>query len=203
MALRAFAFLRPRLKLSLVRIGLVAINALRERNLLLEVSIHVARYARNLLVFALQWIFSLRVIEIETGQQILPAAGRMARIAGLLEFTLVRIQVAIRTFRKLHVVISRRSARRIGLMAFFARHLDMQPRQRISRFRMVEILRRLPALHVVAFRAFVAQLPLVRIGVARRAIRRKSQVRLAEVLIFDQRLVRRKHVHGRVAFLAS
>lgn len=51
-ALRAFALLRPRLELPLVRVGLMAIDALRKGNLLLEIPVQVTGHAGNFLVFA-------------------------------------------------------------------------------------------------------------------------------------------------------
>jgi len=68
---------------------------------------------------------------------------------------------------------------------------------------MVEILRGFPAFHVVAFGALVPQLPLVRIAVAALAHRRKPEIRLCQIFVFDQLAVSSHHVRRRVALLAS
>ena len=48
-------------------------------------------------------------------------------------------------FVKFHVAVTRWAAGRIGLVAFLARHFDVQPGQRIARLGVVEILGGLPA----------------------------------------------------------
>ena len=121
-AFRALAFLWASLKLALVGIRLVAIVAVRECELFLEVAVHVARHAGNLGVLAGQGIFRFRVVEIISREHRLPAAGAVAGIAGFLEFAFVRIDVAIGTGGKFHVAIAPGPSRRIRLMTLFASH---------------------------------------------------------------------------------
>ena len=133
-ALRAFTFPFTFFKLAFVRIGFVAIAAIGKGKRFFEVAIQVARDASNLDMPSNQRIFRFRVIEIEAGKQILPGAGGVATLARLLEFTLVRIDVARRAGVELHVLIASGSARSIGFVALFARNFYVQARQRIFRF---------------------------------------------------------------------
>jgi hypothetical protein len=142
------------------------------------------------------------VIEVEPRQHRFPATSGVARVAGLLEFTAVRIDVASGAGVKLHVFVSRGTARGIGLVAFLASHLDVQPGQRITRLGVVELLGSLPAFHVVALGALVAELSFVCIGVTGRAIRRLAEERFGGILVLDEGLDLRKHVRGGVTFLA-
>ena len=165
-AFRALAFLWASLKLPLVGIRPVAVVAVRECDLLLEVAVHVARHAGNLGVLAHQGIFRFRVVEIISREHRLPTAGGVAGFAGFLEFSLVRINVAIGTGGKFHVAIARGPSRQIRLVALFANHFCVESCERITRFGMIEVFGCFPTLHVVALGAFVAKLTLVRIDVA-------------------------------------
>ena len=201
MAFRAFTFLLAFFKLALVRVGFVAIAAIGEGERLLEIAIQVTRDAGNLGMFSDQRILRFGVIEIEAGQaeffQLLvvwqvsqdflnsPLWGSMWHAAAGVEF---------------HVLIACGSARRIGLVAFFAGNLYVQAGERIFRFGVIEILGSLPAFHVVALGAFVSELALVRIGVAGSAIRGLAEERLRQVFHFDEFTICRKHMRRRVTF---
>src|SRR5208337_5367993 len=116
---------------------------------------------------------------------------------------MVWVRMARRACVKLHVLVSRWPARRIRLVALFAGHFDVQSSQRISRLGVVELLRRLPALHVMALRALVAQLSRMRVGVARRARGRLAKERLRRVLVLDERSQRGNHVRRGMALFAG
>src|SRR5580700_9576597 len=133
-AFGAFAFLWAGLKLALVRIRLVAVVAVREWDLLFEIAVDVARHAGNLRVLSDERIFRFRVVEIIPRQHRLPAAGGMAGLAGFLELSRVRINVAGGAGVEFHVAIPRRPSRQIRLVTFFAGNLYMQAGERIPRF---------------------------------------------------------------------
>ena len=175
-AFRALAFLWASLKLALVGIRLVAIVAVRERELFLEVAVYVARHAGNLGVLADQRIFRFGVVEIKSRQHRLPTAGGVTGIAGFFEFPLVRINMAGGACVELHVTIPCRSAGRIRLVALFAGYFRMQPGEGITRLGMVEVLGCFPALDVVTLGAFVAELTFVRIVVAGLANGGKAEI---------------------------
>lgn len=72
-------------------------------------------------------------------------------------------------------------------MALLARHIRVQARQRKASLAMVESLRSVPILKVVALRAIRAQLSLVGILMASGANGRKTEKRLLQILHLDQR----------------
>src|SRR5579871_2139523 len=113
------------------------------------------------------------MIKCELRSDFLPAGRCMALFALLLlELSMVRIGVARRARRKLHVLESCRTARRIWLVTGFALHLSMQASQRIARLGMVKFLRRLPVLHVVAALTILSELALVIVLMACNALGR-------------------------------
>jgi len=201
-ALRALALLCALRKLPAVRIGLVALRALFERQWLFEVSSNVAGDTAHRRMLPEQWILGLRMIELKSRRQFLPARRRMAMLAGFLELPVMRIQVARRACPELHVFKPRWPARHIRLVAFFASHLDVESRQRISRLRVVKLLRCFPVARVVAARAILSKLPLVVILVAADAFLRQPQVTLVQVLVLNQASFRRRDVLRCVALLA-
>lgn len=203
MALRTFTLLLAFLKLAFVRVGLVAIAAIREGNLSFEVAVQVASHARNLNVFSNQRIFRFGVVEIKAGQKIFPTAGGVAAFTRFLEFTLVGIDVTRGAGIELHVLIKNRAARRFRLVALLARNFDVQASEGITSLRVVKILSCFPTFHVVALSAFVAELPFVRIAVAGSATWRLPKKRFAEVLHLDEFAIGGKHVRGRVALFAN
>ena len=93
----AFATIRTRRELSLVRIGLVAVGAFPKRNRFFKITTAVALNASDCCVFSEQRELGFGVIEflIETRSQFLPAAGVVARLATLRERAVMWIAVAI------------------------------------------------------------------------------------------------------------
>lgn len=172
MARAALSVIAARGELSAVRVR-VAIAALSKGNRLFEVGAHMAFHAVHVRVLAKQREFRLRMVELLALRQVLPAAGRVARLARLRECSVVRIAVAVGTFRERNARESRRSARHSRRVTFRASHLDVQSGQRIPGFTVVKIIRGLPVYEIVALRAVRAQLSLVRILVAARAFLRK------------------------------
>lgn len=127
----------------------------------------------------------------------------MAGFTRFPELALVGIDVARAAGIEFHVLIACSTARRVGLVTFFAGDFYVQAGERIFSLRVIEILGSLPAIHVVAFRAFISKLTLVRIGVAWRAIRRLAEEGLGEVLHFDQLASAGEHVRRSVTFFAG
>jgi len=203
MAFRAFALLGPRVELTLMRIGCVAVSARCEGNLFFEVSFEVTCGAGHGGVLAGERILGLGVIEVVPGQHRFPTVGSVAGFAGFLELASVRIEVAVRTRAELHVAIPGRAAGCVRLVALFAGYLNVQTGQRIASLGVVKVLAGLPTFHVVAFRALVAQLALMRIRVARRTRGGLPQKGFGRVLILDFLAELRNHVRWRVALLAS
>jgi len=121
----AGAFPRAIVELALVRIGRMTVLASLKGNLLLEVIIQMASLASHLGMLAEQRVLGLRVIKVITGQHDFPAVDGMTALARFFELAAVRINVAINTVGKLHVLVADRSARGVRLMAFVARHLDV------------------------------------------------------------------------------
>ena len=160
-------------------------------------------YAGNLGVFSDEGIFGFGMIEIEAGQKSFPTAGGVAGFADLLERAFVGIDVARGAGIEFHVLITSGTARRVGLVTFFAGNFYVKASERIFCLGVIEILGGLPAFHVVALGAFASELAFVRIGVAGRAIRGLAEEGLGEVLHFDQLAICRKHVRGSVAFFAG
>lgn len=125
MTLRAFAFSGARLELVFVRIGFVAIHAICESKGLLEITIDMTSGAIDRGVFAEKRILGLGVIERKSRQKFLPSPRSVALFAALLEGALVWIRVAVCTGLKFHILIARRPASHVRLVAFFASYLDM------------------------------------------------------------------------------
>ncbi len=97
---RALAAVRTLGELPVVRIGLVAIHALRESHRLLEISTRMALRAIDADVLAFQRELGLRVIEAlahRLQRNLLPSARAVAGLATLREAAVVRILVAIGT----------------------------------------------------------------------------------------------------------
>jgi len=125
---RALSAIWPLGKLTVVRIGHVAIHALLEWERLLEVTAAMTLQAVDLGVFAQQRILGLGMIEALVHRRhgnLLPATGVMARFAALHEAPAMRIGVAIGTFAKGNSDISWFVVR-AGCMALLAGNLGVQ-----------------------------------------------------------------------------
>lgn len=127
----------------------------------------------------------------------------MAFLAALFEGAVVRIEVTIAAVREVHVFESRRTARRVRLVALFAGNLCMKSGQRIARFGMIELLRVLPIVHIMTACAILPELPFVNVLVTALALRRQTQVGLGKIGPRDQRAQLRGNMCGRVALLTS
>jgi len=202
-AFGALTLFRPFLELSLVRIRRVAILAFGERNFFFEVVFEVASRTGHLLMLSEQGILGFGMIEIVARKHGFPTAGRVAGVARLLEFALVRIEVAVIALAKLHVLVARGSTRRVWFVALFAGYLGVESGKGVACLGVVEIFGGLPALDVVALGALIAELALMGVGVARDARGSLTKEGFGQVLIFDEWLDGGNHVRGCVAFFAS
>ena len=99
----------------------------------------------------------------------------MARFARSLKRPLVRIGVAGDAGIEFDPSELHRLFRAGREVALLAGHLGMHSGQRILCFRMVELLGLFPVLNIVASLAIRAELPFVRVGVARGAVLRQAQ----------------------------
>lgn len=201
-AIRALAFLRTRGELPAVRVRLMAIRALRECQRLVEIPARMTLDATDLSVHAEQGILRLGMVECEALLQLLPARRRVAILAAFFERALVRIDVASRARSEIHVRVAGWPSRHVGLVTFFASHLDVQAGERIARLGVIKFLGRLPIHKIVAALTVVAELAFVNIGVARDAILRESEERAGGILHLDERAHFGKHARRRVTFLA-
>lgn len=85
MAFRAFALLRPRVKLAFVRVRFVAVGAVRKGQRLFEVAFQVALCAADHGVLAEQRVLGFGMIKLKLGQDFLPARGGVTVLATLLK----------------------------------------------------------------------------------------------------------------------
>ena len=161
-------------KLSIVRIGLVAVRALAENQRLLEVAVSVALFAADRRVLAFQRVLGFRVIEILVHRLLrdsLPTRGGVAGGTCLGEAAVVRVLVAIGTQVERNTCIPRLAIRSVGV-ALRALHLRVETGQRIARLRVIELvanLQLLPVFVVVTLQAVRTQTAFVVILVARDA----------------------------------
>ena len=88
-------------------------------------------------------------------------------------------------------------------MALLAGDFGVETGQRVARSRVIELFCGFPVFDVVAFRAIVAELTLVRIGMAGRARGRLAEEGIRGIGVFDQRFARGKHVRRGVALLTG
>ena len=201
MALRALSFFLAVCELASVNV-LVAVGAIRERERLLEIAVYVTSGAIHRCMLSQQRVFRCRMIEGESGEKFFPSRGRVAGFATLLEGAFVRVKVTTCAGGEVHAFESRRPARHVGLMTLLACHLDVKARQRIARLGMIESLSRLPIVYVMAALAVLSELALVRINVAREAVLRKSEKRLADIFVFDSCAVLTTYIFRCVALRA-
>lgn len=184
-AARTFALVRACGKLAAVRVRLVAIRALGKRNRLFEISTRVAAQAVHLRVLSQQRKFRFRVVELLARRDSFPTAGRMAAFARLRKSTAMRVTVAVRTLAEWNSRVARLPTRRRGCVAFRARHLHVDPRERIPGLRVIEFGGRFPVHVIVTIQTFLPQLAVVYIFVACDAILRKSQECAIQILHLD------------------
>lgn len=159
MASGALAAIGPFRELSLVRIGLVAVGALREHNRLLEISAAMTLNAADRSMFSEQRKLGFRVIEflVQTRRKLLPSTCVVAGLASLRKRAVVRIAMAVRALAERNACVSRFIVR-AGRMAFFTRDLHVRTGQWIARLRVIKLLRvdRLPIGRIMALGAVVA-----------------------------------------------
>ena len=204
MALRAFSFLRARFELAFVRIRLVTVRTVGERQRLFEITVQVAFRAADLGMFSEQRVLGLRMVECKARQQLFPARRGVAIFAALrLERAFVRIDVAVEAGLEFHILITCRTARHIRLVAFLALHLDVQTRQRIAGLGVIELLGRLPVRKIMALQTIVPELAFVHIFVTRHAILRQTEKGLRKIFHLDECAFLVNHVARQVAFLAG
>ena len=65
------------------------------------------------------------MIKAEAGQEFLPAGGRVALFATLLEGAFVRVDMAVNASAETHALESRRTTRHVGLMTLFTRDVNV------------------------------------------------------------------------------
>lgn len=110
------------------------------------------------------------MVELIGHGDILPAAGVMARLTRGLEFSPVRVGVAVHAGAKLESGELCGVARARGNVAFFAAHFQMQSRQRVFGFGVIELRSLLPVDKVMAPLAIRPQITFVRVLMARDAV---------------------------------
>src|SRR5260370_6782667 len=110
------------------------------------------------------------MVEFKARQQFLPSRRGMTIFAALLEGAFVRIDMTINAGLELHVLVACRSAGLTWFVALFAGDLDVEAGQRVASLGMVKLLCCFAICEVVARLAFITELALVRILVAREAV---------------------------------
>lgn len=194
-------------ELSIVRIGLVAIHALREHERLFEVSIGMALEALNSRVLAFQWKLRLRMVEVLIQRlrgNLLPPACVVAGLAGLrCEASAVGIFVAVRALIEGNARILRLAVtpRRMALRALYLR---VQSRQRITRLGMIELLDVdfFPAVEVVALLAGRTKTSFMSILMTTGACGCEAEIGTAQIFDLDRGPVLRGNMGRIVAFVA-
>src|ERR1700676_1671172 len=175
MTLGAFTFLRSRRKLPVVNV-LVAVNTVCECQRFLKITAGVTGHARHIGMLSQQGIFGARMIKCELRRKFFPGGGAVAILALLFERATMGIAVTIDARGKFHILKPRGPARNIRAVAFFAGHLNVQPRQGIAGFRMIKLFGGFPVIHVMATLAIRPELTLVVILMATYAIGRQSEI---------------------------
>ncbi len=186
MAGGAFAFVGACAELTAVRVGRVAVGAVRKGKRLIEVSASVTADAIHLRMPAEEREFCFRVVEAVVAGNLSPAAGGVTGHASLGEPAVVWIAVAIRTFREWNSPESRLILRPRRSVTLGAGHRAVQARQRISSLRMVELRGGFPIGEIVALGAIGPELTLVDIHVTRHAAGREPEKSPAQILDADQ-----------------
>lgn len=126
-AFRTFTLLRPMLELSAVDV-LVAIRTEGEGERPFEITSQVTGAAIHLGVQPEQRELCLGMVKREGWQHLLPAGRRVAFFACLLvEGPVVRVHMAGRTRRELHIPEARGTPRMVRLVTLLAGHLGVHP----------------------------------------------------------------------------
>jgi len=185
---------------------LVAIRALLEWDLLLEIAVGVALGAIDAEVLALERVLGLGVVEsLVHGLQVdpLPPAGIVAGVATLRETAVVRILVTIGALAEWNANVFRLAIGTVGV-TLGALHLRMQSGEGITGFGVVELAHvdGFPVDEVVAGLARRAQTALVEIFVTGRARGGQTKIGAAQILFLDGRAFLRGDVGGSVTFVA-
>ena len=186
---------------------LVAIRALLERDLLLEIAVGVALGAIDGGVLALERVLGLGVVEsLVDGLQAdpLPSAGIVAGVATLREAAVVRILVAIGALAEWNANVFRLAIGTVGV-ALGALHFRMQSGERITGFGVVELAHvdGFPVDEVVAGLAGRAQTALVEIFVTGRAGGGHTEIGAVQILFLNGRTFLRRDAGGIVALVAG
>jgi len=186
---------------------LVAIRALLERDLLLEIAVGVALGAIEGGVLALERVLGLGVVEsLVDGLQAnpLPSAGIVAGVATLREAAVVGILVAIGALAEWNANVFRLAIGTVGV-ALGALHLRMQSGERITGFGVVELAHvdGFPVDEVVAGLAGRAQTALVEIFVTGRAGGGHTEIGAVQILFLNGRTFLCRDVGGIVTFVAG
>jgi len=203
----ALASVRALGELPVVRIGLVAIHALREDKRLLEVSTGMALGTVDRNVLALERELRLEVIEAlvhRLHRDLLPSARVVARLAGLAaKAAAVRIFVAVGALVERNANILRLAIGSID-MTLGALHLGVQSGQQIARLRVVELgdVDTLPVFEVVTLLTSRPQASFVQIFVTASACSRQTEIRTTEVLDLDRRPFSRGDMRRIMTFVA-
>jgi len=185
---------------------LVAIRALLEWDLLLEIAVGVALGAIDSEVLALERVLGLGVIEsLVHGLQVdpLPSAGIVAGVATLRETAVVRILVTIGALAEWNANVFRLAIGTVGV-TLGALHLRMQSGEGITGFGVVELAHvdGFPVDEVVAGLARRAQTALVEIFVTGRAGGGQTKIGAVQILFLDGRAFLRRDAGGSVTFVA-
>ncbi len=192
-ARRAVAAVPPRHELPLVRVR-VAVLATVEGQWLAEIRPLVTGVAPNLGVLTQQRVPGSRVVkhrpELDL-RNLFPGCGVVAGLTGSLERSVVRIRVAIRALaeRDPRKTQQLRIAR-FRLVTLLAKNPRVRARQREACARVVEARRALPVVGVMAARAVLAELSLMRVLMTGEAVRREAQESPVEVFHLDRRAFR-------------
>ena len=202
---RTFAAILTLYELPVMSI-LVAIRALLEWDLLLEIAVGVALGAIDGGVLALERVLGLGVVEaLVDGLQVdpLPSTGVVAGVATLREAAVVRILVAIGALAEWNANVLRLAIGTVGV-TLAALHLRMQSGERITGFGVVELahVHGFPVNEVVAGLARRAQTALVEIFVTGRAGGGQTKVGAVQILFLDGRAFLRRDAGGIVTFVA-
>lgn len=189
-------------ELAVVVVGM-AIGALRKSDRRLEIALGVTFAAAHAAVLSEQGKHGFRMVEAFELCHLRPLCGVVARLAGALEATLVRISVTVRATRERNPrVFDVRFGIRHGRVTFSAGHRCVGSRQGEFRGRMIECCGELPRIRSVALHTVRTQLPAVLVLMAPDAGTGESQIAMIQVFHLNLR-ARRGHDLSRVVALLA